>query len=231
MRRIIGHRFNRTFVITDGGLSKALRSESGTRRKILDMLYERGEMSPSDIARALGISKPTVAYHLRAMWKRNELKLSRTERIGNLIEKYYSPTAVKLEIPLPNVGDVRIGGKYAGLFEDVENSLHELFLALARNYKEELPKGDMMKLTDTLIGLMLYVLIADGRDLIIYNNRGWYWDDKAGYLSTKKIDEDFGHKNRRNSIFLKVYDGMKNATETWKEENKGKLGEDIQLIP
>jgi len=27
----------------------------------------------------------------------------------------------------------------------------------------------MMKLTDTLIGLMLYALIADGRDLIIYN--------------------------------------------------------------
>jgi len=231
MRRIIGHRFNRTFVIMDGGLSKALRSESGTRRKILDMLYEKGEMSPSDIARALGLSKPTVAYHLRAMWKRNELKLSRTEQVGNLIEKYYSPTAVKLEITLPNVGDIRTGGKYAGLFEDVENCLHELFLVLARNYKDELPEGNMMKLTDTLIGLMLYALIADGRDLIIYNNRGWYWDDKAGFLSTKKINGDFGYKNRGNSIFLKAYDGIKNATGKWKEENKDKLGEDIQLAP
>ena len=231
MRRIIGHRFNRTFVIMDGGLSKALRSESGTRKKILDMLYEKGEMSPSDIARALDISKPTVAYHLRAMWKRNELKLSRTEKVGNLIEKYYSPTAVKLEIPLPNVSDIRTGGKYAGLFEDTENCLHELFLVLARNYKDELPKGDMMKLTDTLIGLMLYALIADGRDLIIYNNKGWYWDDKAGLLSTKRIDADFGHKNRGNSIFLKAYDGIKNATVKWKEENKDKMGEDIQLVP
>jgi len=58
-----------------------------------------------------------------------------------------------------------------------------------------------------------------------------HWDDKANYLSTKKIDEDFGSKSRSNSIFLKVYDGNKNATETWKEENKDKLGEDIQLAP
>ena len=229
MRRIIGHRFSRTFIITDSSLSKALRSESGTRRKILDMLYEKGEMSPSDIARSLGISKPTVAYHLRAMWKRNELKLSRTEQVSNLIEKYYSPTAVKLEIPLPNVGDIRTGGKYAGLFEDAENCLHELFLVLARNYKDELPKGDMMKLTDTLIGLIFYALIADGRDLIIYNNKGWYWDDKTGFLSTKRIDVDFGPKSRGNSIFLKAYDGIKNATGKWKEENKDKLDEDIQL--
>jgi len=111
----------------------------------------------------------------------------------------------------------------------VENCLHELFLILARNYKDELPKGDMMILTDTLIGLMLYAIIADGRDLIIYNNKGWYWDDKASSLSTKKINMDFRHKN--NSIFLKAYDGTKNATRKWKEENKDKLGEDIQLVP
>jgi len=100
---------------------------------------------------------------------------------------------------------------------------------LARNYKDELPKGDMMKLTDTLIGLIFYALIADGRDLIIYNNKGWYWDDKTGFLSTKRIDVDFGPKSRGNSIFLKAYDGIKNATGKWKEENKDKLDEDIQL--
>ena len=66
---------------------------------------------------------------------------------------------------------------------------------------------------------------------MIYNNKGWYWDDKAGYLSTKKINADFRQKNRDNSIFLKAYDGTKNATGKWKEENKDKLAEDIQLAP
>lgn len=231
MRRIVGHKFNRTFVIMDKSLSEALRYESGTRRKILDMLYEEGEMSPSKIAKALGVSKTTVLYHLRKMWNRNEIKCIRIEQIGNLVEKYYAPAAVKLEITLPDVNDIRKGGKYESLFEDIENSLHELFLTLAKNYENELPKGDMMKLTDTLIGLILYTLIADGRDLIMYNNRDWYWDEKASYLSIEKIDEDFGPNNRENSIFLKVYDGIKHATKRWKEENKDKLGETLELPP
>lgn len=231
MRRIVGHKFNRTFVIMDKSLSEALRSESGTRRKILDMLYEEREMSPSKIAKALGVSKTTVLYHLRKMWNRNEIKCIRIEQIGNLVEKYYAPAAVKLEITLPDVNDIRKGGKYESLFEDIENSLHELFLTLARNYENELPKGDVMKLTDTLIGLILYALIADGRDLIMYNNRDWYWDEKASYLSIEKIDEDFGPNNRENSIFLKVYDGIIHATKRWKEDNKDKLGETLELPP
>jgi DNA-binding transcriptional ArsR family regulator len=215
----------------DKSLSEALRSESGTRRKILDMLYEEREMSPSKIAKALGVSKTTVLYHLRKMWNRNEIKCIRIEQIGNLVEKYYAPAAVKLEITLPDVNDIRKGGKYESLFEDIENSLHELFLTLARNYENELPKGDVMKLTDTLIGLILYALIADGRDLIMYNNRDWYWDEKASYLSIEKIDEDFGPNNRENSIFLKVYDGIIHATKRWKEDNKDKLGETLELPP
>ncbi len=220
MKEIIPHVFERNFVVTDDSLANTLKAESGTRRKIFNLLYEEGEMSPSKIARALHVSKTTVLYHVRKMWKKKEIKFARTQQVGNLVEKYFTASAERLDIPLPETPDISPGGKYESLYEDIENCLHELYLVLARNYRDELPRGDMMELTNVLIGMMLYALISDARNLIIHNNKKRYWDETRRLISVQRIIEDFEIDRKQNSILLRVYDGLKYATKIYIQENQ-----------
>jgi len=52
--------------------------------------------------------------------------------------------------------------------------------------------------------------------------------DKPGLDHPLDATPNLGY---RSKVFLKAYDGIKNATGKWKEENKDKLGEEIQFAP
>lgn len=53
----------------------ALKSE--TRKRILELLTDNGELSTSDIAQQLGLSPKTVHHHLRILQKCDAIKLTR----------------------------------------------------------------------------------------------------------------------------------------------------------
>ena len=65
-----------------------------TRRQILRLLSDR-EMTLTQIARELGISKRSVWYHLRVLLKRNLIVLSKKKvNIYGIEEKYYRAKAL-----------------------------------------------------------------------------------------------------------------------------------------
>ncbi len=73
------------------------------RDEILKLLAER-EMTVTDLASSLGISKATVSHHIERLQKEGLVKVSREERVKNFIRKYYT-----LTIPNGNVGEIIIG--------------------------------------------------------------------------------------------------------------------------
>jgi len=73
------------------------------RERILQLLAER-EMTVTDLANSLGISKATVSHHIERLQKEGLVKVSREERVRNFIRKYYT-----LTIPNGNVGEVIVG--------------------------------------------------------------------------------------------------------------------------
>jgi len=65
-----------------------------TRRQILRLLSDR-EMTLTQIARELGISKRSVWYHLRVLLKRNLIVLSKKKvNVYGIEEKYYRAKAL-----------------------------------------------------------------------------------------------------------------------------------------
>ena len=70
------------------------------RDEILRLLAER-EMTVTDLANSLGISKATVSHHIERLQKEGLVRVSREERVRNFIKKYYT-----LTIPNGNVGEV-----------------------------------------------------------------------------------------------------------------------------
>jgi len=65
-----------------------------TRRQILRLLSDR-EMTMTQIARELGISKRSVLYHLRVLLKRNLIVLSKKKvNVYGIEEKYYRAKAL-----------------------------------------------------------------------------------------------------------------------------------------
>jgi len=70
------------------------------RDEILRLLAER-EMTVTDLANSLGISKATVSHHIERLQKEGLVRVSREERVKNFIKKYYT-----LTIPNGNVGEV-----------------------------------------------------------------------------------------------------------------------------
>ena len=65
-----------------------------TRRQILRLLSDR-EMTMTQLARELGISKRSVLYHLRVLLKRNLIVLSKKKvNVYGIEEKYYRAKAL-----------------------------------------------------------------------------------------------------------------------------------------
>ncbi len=73
------------------------------REKILELLSQR-EMTVTELAEVLGISKATVSHHLEKLRKEGLVKVSREERVKNFIKKFYT-----IAIPNGNVGELIIG--------------------------------------------------------------------------------------------------------------------------
>ena len=67
------------------------------KNKILQLLAER-EMTVTELANTLGISKATVSHHIENLQKEGLVRVAREERVKNFIRKYYT-------LAIPN-GDV-----------------------------------------------------------------------------------------------------------------------------
>ncbi len=59
------------------------------REKILHLLSEK-DMTVTELASSLGISKATVSHHIERLQREGLVKVVREERIKNFIRKYYS---------------------------------------------------------------------------------------------------------------------------------------------
>lgn len=70
------------------------------KEEILKLLAER-EMTVTELASLLGISKATVSHHLEKLQKEGLVRVVREERVKNFIKKYYV-----LSVPNGNVGEV-----------------------------------------------------------------------------------------------------------------------------
>ena len=93
-----------------------------TKFKILELLAEK-EMSISDLAKNLNLSKATVLYHLETLTKEGLVKVSREEKVRNFIKKYYT-------ISIPN-GDV-FEYIVESIKRSVEDGSNNLFKNLVR---------------------------------------------------------------------------------------------------
>jgi len=93
-----------------------------TKFKILELLAEK-EMSISDLAKNLNLSKATVLYHLETLTKEGLVKVSREEKVRNFIKKYYT-------ISIPN-GDA-FESIVGSIIRSVEDDSNNLFKNLVR---------------------------------------------------------------------------------------------------
>lgn len=71
----------------DEGLMKALAHP--LRWRILELVSERGEASPSELSRALEQPLATVSHHVRVLREARSLELARTEQRRGALEHYY----------------------------------------------------------------------------------------------------------------------------------------------
>jgi DNA-binding transcriptional ArsR family regulator len=71
----------------DENLMKALAHP--LRWRILEVVTERGEASPVEVARVLGQPLATVSHHVRVLRESGTLELSRTEQRRGAIEHFY----------------------------------------------------------------------------------------------------------------------------------------------
>ena len=72
------------------------------KEKILQLLAEK-EMTVTELANALGISKATVSHHIENLQREGLVRVAREERVKNFIRKYYT-----LAIPNENVGEMLV---------------------------------------------------------------------------------------------------------------------------
>lgn len=56
-------------------------------------LFERGVVSPTEIARELGLQASDVSYHFQELFRKNLLRLVRTEQRRGFEEHFYEPIA------------------------------------------------------------------------------------------------------------------------------------------
>jgi DNA-binding transcriptional ArsR family regulator len=75
----------------DKSLIKALAHP--LRWRLLEILTERGEASPVELARLLDQPLATVSHHVRVLRDSNCVELTRTEQRRGAIEHYYQPLA------------------------------------------------------------------------------------------------------------------------------------------
>jgi DNA-binding transcriptional ArsR family regulator len=75
----------------DEGLMKALAHP--LRWRILEMVSERGEASPVELARALDQPLATISHHVRVLRESRSLELTRTEQRRGALEHYYRALA------------------------------------------------------------------------------------------------------------------------------------------
>lgn len=71
----------------DEGLSKALGHP--LRWRILELVNERGEASPVEVARALDQPLATISHHVRVLRESGSLQMTRTEQRRGALEHYY----------------------------------------------------------------------------------------------------------------------------------------------
>ncbi len=69
------------------------------RDEILRLLAER-EMTVTELARSLGISKATVSHHLEKLQREGLVRVSREERVKNFVRRFYT-----VSIPNGGVGE------------------------------------------------------------------------------------------------------------------------------
>lgn len=93
-----------------------------TKFKILELLAEK-EMSISDLAKNLKLSKATILYHLETLTKEGFVKVSREEKVKNFIKKYYT-----ISIPNGEVFDTIV----KSIKGSVEEGRNDLFKNLIR---------------------------------------------------------------------------------------------------
>lgn len=84
-------------------MARALNSES--RRRILELLRERGPMTLSDLARELGMSKSTVHHHLKELERAGLVRVVREERGVPRPRRYYGLAGRPVTVSGPRLKD------------------------------------------------------------------------------------------------------------------------------
>lgn len=99
----------------DGEIAKIF--SDGTRIKIIELLTEK-ELTNSQLARILNLSKPTISHHIRLLLDARIVKISRIEHEEHGIQmKFYAVN--------PNILSV-MGRKQSVLIEQVQKEIHEM---------------------------------------------------------------------------------------------------------
>ena len=99
--------------------------------RILQLLAER-EMTVTELANALGISKATVSHHIENLQREGLVKVAREERVKNFIRKYYTlavPNGIVSEVIIESLKDSAGKRDRAELFR---NSVRLLGFALLK---------------------------------------------------------------------------------------------------
>lgn len=62
------------------------------RLRIVELLVERGEMSPKELSDALGILLGNTSYHVGSLQRLGAIELTRTQPVRGALEHFYQPT-------------------------------------------------------------------------------------------------------------------------------------------
>jgi DNA-binding transcriptional ArsR family regulator len=108
--------------VLDASVLKALGHP--LRMRLLTLISERGEASPVEMSRELGVSLATVSHHTRVLRDLGYIELSRTEPRRGAVEHYYRAVAAPFiddeqwaQLPLP--ARRRVSGRlFRQVFED-----------------------------------------------------------------------------------------------------------------
>ena len=106
-----------------------------TRRRIVELLEKRGEMTNTLIAKELGISKATVTHHIKILQEAGVIRVARVEETRGIPKKYYTLDARFLESWREDVS------------RPVKQELEREFRKLFENKKFRKKLGDQINLT------------------------------------------------------------------------------------
>ena len=124
-------------VVSDPETVRVLSDDE--RLRILAMIEQEGPLSASSIARSLKTSAPRICYHIKILEKHGLVQLAETQKRGNLVEKFYSAVARRIEVHMSSEGESsparpRLRGKMA-------NSLGDIIISEIEKFQDAESKG------------------------------------------------------------------------------------------